>query len=109
MNKRWPSEIDPAKRALLRPGQNGGRVSILKCLRPIWTDKPETARPVQQRIERILSAADVLGHRTGRNPAQWKGHLEQVLPGMRHVRQRHAAMPYADLPGYTEGLAPARL
>jgi hypothetical protein len=81
----------------LRPGQNGGRVSILKCLRPIWTDKPETARRVQQRIERILSAADVLGHRTGRNPAQWKGHLDQVLPGMRHVRQHHAAMSYAAL------------
>ncbi|MGA1343484.1 MAG: phage integrase central domain-containing protein, partial [Hyphomonas sp.] len=59
VNKRRPSDIDPAKRALLRPGQNGGRVSILKCLRPIWTDKPETARRVQQRIERILSAADV--------------------------------------------------
>ena len=105
MNKRRPSEIDPAKRALLRPGQNGGRVSILKCLRPIWTDKPETARRVQQRIERILSAADVLGHRTGRNPAKWKGHLDQVLHGMRHVRQHHAAMTYAALPGYMEELA----
>ena len=78
---------------------------ILKCLRPIWNDKPETARRVQQRIERILSAADVLGHRTGRNPAQWKGHLDQVLPTMRHVRQHHAAMPYSSLPAYTEKLA----
>jgi len=77
---------------------------ILKCLRPIWTEKPETARRVQQRIERILSAADVLGHRTGRNPAQWKGHLDQVLPVMRHVRKHHAAMGYAALPAYTEKL-----
>ena len=78
---------------------------VLKCLRPIWTEKPETARRVQQRIERILSAADVLGHRTGRNPAQWKGHLDQVLPVMLHMRQHHAAMPYAALPSYMEKLA----
>jgi integrase len=77
---------------------------ILKCLRPIWTEKPETARRVQQRIERILSAADVLGHRTGRNPAQWKGHLDQVLPVMLHMRKHHAAMPYAALPDYMEEL-----
>lgn len=80
-------------------------VGILECLRPIWTEKPETARRVQQRIERILSAADVLGHRTGRNPAQWRGHLDQVLPAMRHARKHHAAMPYADIPAYMEKLA----
>jgi len=78
---------------------------VLKCLRPIWTEKPETARRVQQRIERILSAADVLGHRSGRNPAQWKGHLDQVLPVMRYVRQHHAAMPYAALPAYMDELS----
>ncbi len=78
---------------------------ILKCLKPIWTAKPETARRVQQRIERILSAADVLGHRAGRNPAQWKGHLDQVLPVMRHLRQHHSAMTYAALPAYMECLA----
>ena len=81
---------------------------VLKCLRPIWTEKPETARRVQQRIERILSAADVLGHRAGRNPAQWKGHLDQVLPVMRHVRQHHAAMPYAALPAYMTQLTARR-
>lgn len=78
---------------------------ILRCLRPIWAEKPETARRVQQRIERILSAADVLGYRSGRNPAQWKGHLDQVLPTMRHVRQHHPAMPYTSLPAYMETLA----
>lgn len=78
---------------------------ILKCLRPIWTEKPETGRRVQQRIERILSAATVLNHRSGPNPAQWKGHLDQVLPAMRHLRQHHPAMPYARLPAYMKELA----
>lgn len=78
---------------------------VLRCLRPIWTEKHETARRVQQRIERILSAADVLGHRTGRNPAQWKGHLDQVLPAMRHMRRHHPAMPYASVPAFMEKLS----
>jgi len=53
VNKRRPSEIDPAKRALLRPGQNGGRVSncfaSLRCLSTkssnIGADRPLSRRP----------------------------------------------------------------
>lgn len=77
---------------------------VLNCLTPIWQTKPETARRVQQRIERILAAAKVLGYREGENPAQWKYNLDLVLPNMRSVRKHHAAMPYLKVPEYFQKL-----
>lgn len=75
---------------------------VLKVLESIWTDKPETASRVRQRIERVLDWAKVRGYRTGENPARWKGHLDQLLPARGKVRRvvHHAALPYAALPGF---------
>jgi integrase len=72
---------------------------VLKVLEPIWTKKPETASRVRGRIEAVLNWAKVRGYREGENPAQWRGHLDQLLPGKRKVRQvtHHAAMPYRDI------------
>jgi integrase len=97
----WYSTLQTYARPIARKRLDTiGTDDILKCLRPIWTEKPETARRVQQRIERILSAADVLGYRSGKNPAQWRGHLDQVLPVMPKFKQHHPAMPYSDVPAY---------
>ena len=38
---------------------------VLKAIEPIWTVKPETARRVRGRIERILDWAKVRGYREG--------------------------------------------
>lgn len=70
---------------------------VLKVLRPIWQDKPETARRVRGRIEAILSYATVSEYRAGDNPARWRGHLSEVLPKVGKVKH-HTALPYADLP-----------
>ena len=72
---------------------------VLKVLEPIWNEKPETASRVRQRIERVLSWAKVRGYRDGENPAAWRGHLDQLLPAKRKVRQitHHAAMPYREI------------
>ena len=72
---------------------------VLKALEPIWTEKPETASCVRGRIESVLNWAKVRGHRQGENPAQWRGHLDQLLPSKRKVRQvkHHAAMPYREI------------
>lgn len=77
---------------------------VLRVLRPIWDSKKETARAVRQRIEAILAAAKVEGLRSGENPAQWKGHLDHLLP--RHTRaQRHFdALPYDQLPTFWKSL-----
>jgi len=52
---------------------------VLKCLHPIWKEKTETARRVQNRIERVLSFATVRKFRQGDNPARWVDHLDHLL------------------------------
>ena len=71
---------------------------VLKCLKPIWGQKPETARRVRGRIERVLDAATVRGLRNGDNPARWSGHLKALLPNKRPRPKHHATIPYDNLP-----------
>jgi integrase len=59
---------------------------VLKVVEPIWTTKTTTADRVRNRIEGILDWATVRGHRSGDNPARWRGH--------------HPALPYAELPAF---------
>ena len=75
---------------------------VMNVLEPIWFTKTETASRVRQRIENILDWAKVRNYRTGENPAQWKGHLDKLLPKRTKVQKvkHHNAMPYADLPDY---------
>ena len=81
---------------------------VVRCLRPIWTAKTETASRVRSRIEAVLNYAKALGLRQGENPARWKGHLDHIL-GAREPLQRghHAAMPYRDVPAFMARLAEA--
>ena len=73
---------------------------IVATLQPIWLKVPETARRVRSRIERVLDAARVAGHREGENPARWKGHLELMMPKQRKATGHHAAMQYAQVPAF---------
>lgn len=81
--------------------------TVMACLTPIWTTKTETAARVRGRIERVLDWAKVHGHRTGDNPARWRGHLDKLLPKPSKVARarHHAAMPYADVPALMQRLA----
>jgi integrase len=76
-----------------------GVVDVLRVLTPIWTEKPETANRVRNRIELILDAAKARGLRSGENPAAWRGHLDKLLPPRSKVRrvEHFAAMPYRDV------------
>jgi integrase len=68
---------------------------VLAVLKPIWTDKAETASRVRGRIEKILDAAKAKGFRQGENPARWRGHLDHLLSKQSKLtRSHHAAMPY---------------
>lgn len=53
---------------------------LLRILKPVWSEKNETASRVRQRIEAVLDWASVMGFREGENPARWKGNLQQLLP-----------------------------
>jgi integrase len=86
---------------------------VMQILQPIWTTKNETASRLRGRIEVILDWAKVNGHRSGENPARWRGHLDHLLAARRKVRKgkHHPALPYEQIPEFIaelraqEGLA----
>ncbi|MCO6388502.1 site-specific integrase [Aliihoeflea sp. 40Bstr573] len=79
-----------------------GLKEVLAVLQPIWTDKTETASRLRGRIESVLAWATVSGHRSGDNPARWKGNLDAVLaqPGKIARVKHHAALPIEQLPAF---------
>lgn len=79
--------------------------AVLAVLTPLWQRSPETASRVRGRIEAVLNAAKAKGYRSGENPAQWKGHLEHLLPKRQKTAKRHyPAMPYTDVPALIQRL-----
>jgi hypothetical protein len=102
--KQWPATLEayvyPIFGAL--PVQAVDIGLVMKVLEPIWQAKPETASRVRGRIESVLDWAAARGYRQGENPARWRSHLENLLPKKSKVRRvaHHAALPYAELPGF---------
>jgi integrase len=79
---------------------------ILRVLKPIWSNKTETATRLRQRIECVIDA-EFARHRIERlNPARWKGHLDKLLPKPTKLKKRGhmAALPYADMPEFVRKL-----
>lgn len=71
---------------------------VLRVLRPLWNEKPETAAKVQNRLKVVLDHAKARKLRQGDNPAQWRGLLDQILPAPpRLARGHHAALPYTEI------------
>lgn len=107
--KQWRSTLD----AYALPVLGGLPVAtvetrhVLKVLEPIWNDKTETASRLRQRIEAVLSWATVAGHRTGDNPARWKGNLAELLAKPSKVADKgnHPALALADVPQWWKALA----
>ncbi|WP_366930219.1 site-specific integrase [Mesorhizobium sp.] len=81
---------------------------VLEILKPVWQAKPETAQRLRGRIERVLDFAKASGHRSGENPALWRGHLQHLLAKAKKLaRGHHPAMPYADVPAFVKRLRAA--
>lgn len=80
---------------------------ILAVLKPIWTEKPETASRLRQRIEAVLDYSKVIGAREGENPARWRGHLDHILPRPSKVRAvvHHPALDWREAPAFMANLA----
>lgn len=84
-----------------------GTDDVLAALQPIWTVKPETAKRVRGRIEKILDAAKARGlrPRDAMNPAAWRGHLALLLPPLSKLsRGHHAALGWEEAPQFVEEL-----
>lgn len=80
--KQWGSTLETYAVPTLgrKPVAEIDTQDVLKVLQPIWQTKTETAKRLRGRIENVLSWATVAGHRTGDNPARWKGNLSEILP-----------------------------
>jgi integrase len=78
---------------------------VVGCLKPHWEQRPETAARLRGRIERVLNAAKAQGHRSGENPAVWRGLLEHHLPPQSQlVRGHQAALPWEEVPNFLSAL-----
>ena len=71
------------------------QADILGILAPIWTEKPETARRIRQRLRTVLNWARTAGHCEGINPVEG---VEDGLPKQRAKVQHFRALPYDELP-----------
>jgi integrase len=98
----WKIALEISAAALRsRPVDEIDTSAVLSVLRPLWQEKPETASRLRGRIEAVLDAAKAQGHRTGENPAAWRGHLSHLLPKRSKLaRGHHAAMDYHDVPEF---------
>lgn len=83
------------------PLQNISTADVLEVLSPIWTQKPETARRVRQRISTVMKWAIAKGWRQD-NPA---ANLESALPKLPRTKQHRLSLPYEDVSTFLQALA----
>lgn len=75
------------------------RDDVVETLKPIWTEKPETADRTRMRIAAVIDHAKARGLFTGDNPADWRGGLKELLPARNKLsRGHHEAVEYKSLP-----------
>jgi Phage integrase central domain/Arm DNA-binding domain len=68
----WKSTLDTYAVSLrTKPVDTVSTDDVLTVLKPIWTEKAETASRLRGRIEKVLDAAKAKGFREGENPARW--------------------------------------
>lgn len=77
-----------------------GVAEVLEALKPVWLTRPETARRMRERLERVFDVAEAAGYREGKNPARWKGHLKIMLPLQPAGKNHHRALPYEKIPEF---------
>ena len=80
------------------------KVDIAEVLRPIWTEKNETAKRIRGRIETIFDYAKAMGYFVGDNPAEWKGNLEPILGNLKQESRPHPSLPYEQVSEFIQHL-----
>ncbi len=84
-----------------RPVDQIDTADVQKVLAPIWLTKSETARRVRQRMRTVFDWARVTHGLKGANPVDG---VERGLPKQTDRGEHHAAMPYAEVPGFVAQL-----
>lgn len=77
---------------------------VLGVLEPIWHNKIATAKNVRCYIENVLDRAKAQKLRVGDNPAAWEGNLEALLGTAKRTDERHAALPWLQMPAFWSDL-----
>lgn len=79
---------------------------ILKVLQPIWLTKNHTASRLRGRIEWVLASATTRKLREGVNPAQWKSHLDTILPRVNKAgnTKHFTALHFSQVPTFIDQL-----
>lgn len=78
-----------------KPVHTVDQADVLRVLSPIWTETPETARRVRQRLRTVLDWARTAGYREGVNPVEG---VERGLARQRDKPGHFAALPWQELP-----------
>lgn len=99
---RWRRFADVHAEPLRKlPVADVGTDDIVRMLKPIWSTKAETAMKCREMAKQVLDHAKARGLRSGDNPAEWKGHLDKILPKRDALKvENHPALPYPDLPAF---------
>jgi integrase len=71
-----------------------------------WETRTETAKRLRGRIESVLDWCKGRGHRSGDNPAAWRGNLEAQLAKPSRIKrvQHHPAVAVADIGAFMTAL-----
>lgn len=66
-------------------------VHIVDLLKPIWIEKHSIAERVLQRISAVMAYATANKYRSGPNPADKKGNLDELLPAAKAIKKKAGA------------------
>ncbi len=79
---------------------------VLKVLKPIWTEKVETAKRLRARIEKVIGYGIAHGWSKRDNPARWGGLLSELLPSPKRLAkvQHHPALPWQEIGTFVAAL-----
>jgi integrase len=76
---------------------------VMRVLTPLWQKRPNLAMQLRERIQRVLNWATAKHMRHGKNPASWRGNLQDWMakPVPKHTRVEHMrALHYNKIPDF---------
>lgn len=85
-----------------RPLHTIGTADVLSVLSPIWTEKHETAKRLNQRLSTIFDWARGAGHYPFENPVNG---IKKALPSVKQRPEHMAAMEWRELPSFMRDLS----
>ena len=106
--QQWRNTINTYVSPILdsKPLNDINRDDVISVLHPIWRNKTETARKLQQRLFLIFAFAKIREWYTRDNPASWKEHLSFVLPDPYLIKKvkHHASLKFTEVAKFYEEL-----